>query len=46
MSYDPQYFAVITHDIEQHGVFVSALPPKNHILSLGCNLPPVWEPLD
>ena len=36
MSYYPQYFAVIAHNIEQHCAFGSALPPeKSHIT--------VWE---
>jgi len=45
MSYYPQYFAMIAHNIEQHCSFGSALPLKNRILSPGGNLPPVWEPL-
>jgi len=44
-SYHPQYFAVIAHNIEQNCGFGSAFPPKNRILPLGANLPPVWKSL-
>jgi len=44
-SYYPQYLAVIAHDMEQNCGFGSAVPPKNRILPLGGDLPPVWEPL-
>jgi len=36
MSYYPQYFAVITHNIEKHCGFGSALPPEeSHITPRG-----------
>jgi len=38
ISYYSRYFAVLTHNIEQHYGFGSTLPPRG-------NLPPVWEPL-
>jgi len=40
-SYYPKYFGVIAHNIE-HGVFGSALLPKNCIVPLRGNLHPVW----
>ena len=45
MSYYPPYFAVISHNIEQHCGVGSALPTKNRILPPWGNLSPVWEPL-
>ena len=45
MSYYPQYFAVIAHNIEHHCDFGSALPPEELHIIPGGNLPPVWEPL-
>jgi len=35
----------VAHDIEQHCVFGCAFSPKNRILLLRGNLPPVWKPL-
>jgi len=45
MSYYPQFLAVNTHNIEQHCGFGSTLPPERLHITLGGNLPPVWEPL-
>jgi len=41
MSYYPQYFAVIAHNIEQHCGFGSALPLKNRISPPGVIYPGV-----
>jgi len=35
MSYYPQYFAVITHNTEQHCGFGSALPPEESHITPG-----------
>ena len=40
-SYYPQYFAMITHNIEQNGGFGSALPTEELNITPGGNLPPL-----
>jgi len=45
MSYYPQYFAVIAHNIGEYCGFGSTLPFEESHITPGGNLPPVWEPL-